>query len=180
MWESSSGPLHPMRLLAVGKSQSAFHLTTYIDAIQPLCHVFDGFLVHSRAEGAVPIPGGSPSGGTFGGAVRIRADDGVPVLMIDHRDGRKLRAVPPGTATRHALHQTLGLAGTSHAGSYIVTPSESQSLGCTLVAIANGSIVFESWLVLCGTPLPFKPRGTPRLMTLTRYRRTTRIRVFLR
>ena len=49
-------PLHPKRLLAMGESQSALYLTTYIDAIQPLYHVFDGFLVHSRAGGAVGFP----------------------------------------------------------------------------------------------------------------------------
>jgi hypothetical protein len=75
-------PLHPKRLLAVGESQSAIYLTTYIDAVQPLYHVFDGFLVHSRAGGTAPIPGSSPSGGLLGGSVRIRTDIGVPVLMM--------------------------------------------------------------------------------------------------
>ncbi len=33
---------------AVGESQSAFALTTYVDGVQPLTKAFDGFLVHSR------------------------------------------------------------------------------------------------------------------------------------
>ena len=100
-------PLHPKRLLAVGESQSALYLTTYIDAIQPLYHVFDGFLVHSRAGGAVGIPGASPSG-SFGGAVHIRTDIGVPVLMMitetDETFGGYYRARQPDTS----LHQALG------------------------------------------------------------------------
>ena len=49
------GGLRPRRVLAEGESQSAFRLTTYIDAIQPLTHVYDGFLVHSRGGGSAPL-----------------------------------------------------------------------------------------------------------------------------
>jgi hypothetical protein len=158
-------PLHPKRLLAVGESQSALYLTTYIDAIQPLYHVFDGFLVHSRAGGAVPIPGGSPSGGTFGGAVRIRADIGVPVLtMITETDesfGQYYLARQPDT---HFI-RLWDVAGASHADSYIVTPSELHSLGCTSVDQAPSHFIFEAALsavntwMRSGTP----PRSAPRM-----------------
>ncbi len=46
------GGLHPRRLIAVGESQSAGRMVTYIDAVHPLVDVFDGFLVHSRNAGA--------------------------------------------------------------------------------------------------------------------------------
>ena len=35
-------------LVAIGESQSAFFLTTYINAVQPRRSVYDGFFVHSR------------------------------------------------------------------------------------------------------------------------------------
>ena len=35
-------------MIADGESQSAGRMTTYVDAIQPLAGVFDGFLIHSR------------------------------------------------------------------------------------------------------------------------------------
>ena len=47
------GGLTPKKLLAAGESQSAGRMVTYIDAVQPLAHVYDGFLVHSRG-GRVP------------------------------------------------------------------------------------------------------------------------------
>jgi hypothetical protein len=167
-------PLHPERLLAVGESQSAIYLTTYIDAIQPLYHVFDGFLVHSRAGGAIPIPGGSPSGGMIGGAVRIRTDIGVPVLMMitetDESFGEYFRARQPDTR----FIRLWDVAGASHADSYIVAPSESASLGCSSVDQAPSHFVFEAALsaltewVRSGTPPPAAPRmdvqevdGTP-------------------
>src|ERR1019366_6502587 len=37
------GGLRPRAVLAEGESQSAARLTTYIDAIQPLAHEYDGF-----------------------------------------------------------------------------------------------------------------------------------------
>ena len=43
------------RLLAVGESQSAFALTTYVDGVQPLTNQFDGFLIHSRGGAAAPL-----------------------------------------------------------------------------------------------------------------------------
>jgi Alpha/beta hydrolase domain len=161
---SPLAPWHPKRLLAVGESQSALYLTTYIDAIQPLYHLFDGFLVHSRAGGAVGIPGGSPSGGTFGGGVRIRTDIGVPVLMMitetDEEFGQYYLARQPDTR----FIRLWDIAGASHADSYIVAPSELGSLGCTSLNDAPSHFVFEaalsavnSWMQ-SGHPPPSAPR----------------------
>ncbi len=167
-------PLHPRRLLAVGESQSALYLTTYIDAIQPLYRAFDGFLVHSRAGGAVGIPGSSPSGGTFGGAVRIRTDIGVPVLMMitetDESFGQYYRARQPDTR----FIRLWDVAGASHADSYISAPSALSSLGCSSIDEAPSHFIFEAavsalngWM-RTGRPPPPAPRmdvreveGTP-------------------
>jgi hypothetical protein len=43
------------RLIATGSSQSAYRLTTYIDVVDPVARVYDGFLLHSRAAGAAPL-----------------------------------------------------------------------------------------------------------------------------
>jgi hypothetical protein len=43
------GGLKPKRVLAIGESQSAFRLVTYLDAIQPMSTgVYNGYLVYSR------------------------------------------------------------------------------------------------------------------------------------
>ena len=49
------GGLTPNELIAAGESQSAGRLVTYIDAVQPLAHVYDGFLVHSRGAAGAPL-----------------------------------------------------------------------------------------------------------------------------
>jgi Alpha/beta hydrolase domain len=59
------GGLKPKHVIAIGESQSAGRLVTYIDAVHPLAHVYDGFLAHSRMAGAP-----------------IRDDVGVPVLVL--------------------------------------------------------------------------------------------------
>ncbi|MDO8863907.1 alpha/beta hydrolase domain-containing protein [Haliea sp. E1-2-M8] len=68
------------RLIAVGESQSAFRLVTYINAVHPLYNTFDGYLVHSRGDGSAALtqsplePIGTPE------SVLIRDDLNVPVF----------------------------------------------------------------------------------------------------
>lgn len=84
------GPLDELtveRVLAVGESQSAYLLTTYVNGVQPLTRAFDGFLVHSR--GGIAAPLGEPGRGVDlgaaragGVATRFREDLDVPVVVV--------------------------------------------------------------------------------------------------
>ena len=59
------GSLQPTRVIAIGESQSAVFLTTYVNAIDPLAKVYDGFLIHSRFGNAASLEDASmaaPSG----------------------------------------------------------------------------------------------------------------------
>lgn len=79
------GALSPELLLAVGESQSATFLTTYVNAVDPLANVYDGFLIHSRFAPAAPLDGGSmfaPSGSGTPQAVKFRPDLRVPLITI--------------------------------------------------------------------------------------------------
>ena len=80
------GPLKAKQVLATGESQSAIFMTTYIDAIDPLAKVFDGFYVHSRFGGA-PAPEqaamrGGPNGRPGPTGVKLRPDLRVPVMTV--------------------------------------------------------------------------------------------------
>jgi hypothetical protein len=46
------GGLTIRKVIATGRSQSAFRLVTYINAVHPLAHLYDGYLVHSRGANA--------------------------------------------------------------------------------------------------------------------------------
>jgi alpha/beta hydrolase family protein len=77
------GGLRPHTLIAAGESQSAGRLMTYIDAVQPITHVYQGFLVHSQFGTGAPLsqsPQGNDSAST---PTTIRSDIGVPVLEFE-------------------------------------------------------------------------------------------------
>ena len=114
------GGLHPQHLIAVGESQSAGRMVTYIDAVHPLVHVYDGFLVHSRGAGGaplsqapqpnVPVPSPSP----------IRTDVATPVLVFQTEtdvSNSNLNARQPDT-DRYRLWE---VPGTSHFDYYGLT-----------------------------------------------------------
>jgi hypothetical protein len=67
------------KIIAVGESQSAFRMVTYVNAVHPLASIYDGFMIHSRANGAAPISG-TGQGPT--GKVLIRTDGTDPVLQV--------------------------------------------------------------------------------------------------
>ena len=50
-----SGEFKPESVVAVGESQSAVFLTTYINSVDSHAKVYDGFLVHSRFGVAAPL-----------------------------------------------------------------------------------------------------------------------------
>ncbi len=77
--------LHAEHVVALGESQSAMFLTTYVNAVDPIAAVYDGFLVHSRFASAAPLDGGSVLDelqANVPQAVNFRDDLRVPLLTI--------------------------------------------------------------------------------------------------
>ncbi len=77
--------VEPEYLVAVGESQSAMFLTTYVNDVDPGAGVFDAFLVHSRFGSAAPLDGSTildVSGADSLEPVRFRAEPRVPVLTV--------------------------------------------------------------------------------------------------
>ena len=73
------GGLTPKNLLACGDSASAIRLTTYVNAIHPLAHVYNGFLIHGRASTEAPIDNGIIS---LAPNTQIRTDNTTPVIQL--------------------------------------------------------------------------------------------------
>ncbi len=76
------GGLVAQRLIASGESQSAFRLTTYVNAIHPVHNAYDGYLIHSRAEYAAPLAQEPQALISTPPNVFIRTDLNVPVLVF--------------------------------------------------------------------------------------------------
>ena len=77
------GGLRPHTLVAAGESQSAGRLMTYIDAVQPITHVYQGFLVHSQFGTGAPLSQAPQTNHSAPNPTTIRSDIGVPVLEFE-------------------------------------------------------------------------------------------------
>jgi hypothetical protein len=179
------GGLRPRRLLAVGESQSAGRMVTYIDAVHPVAGVYDGFLVHSRnvagaALSQTPLPATPAPSPTL-----IRDDLDVPVLTFNtETDTGSVLARQPDT-DRYRLWE---VAGTAHFDLYglqggatdtgrrasvaawfdsMVHPTNEPGVGFTCASPINSgpqTFVLRSALahldrwVRWGTPPPVAPR----------------------
>lgn len=75
------GGLKVKRVLAVGESQSAGRLVTYLDAVHLSAGVYDGFLVHSRGGGGAPLAQSPLPAVTVPNPTAIRDDLRVPVFV---------------------------------------------------------------------------------------------------
>jgi hypothetical protein len=125
------GGLEPERLLAVGESQSAFALTTYANGVQPLTEAFDGFLIHSRGGAAAPL--GKAGRGIdiartiAGPPTRVRADVGVPVLVLEtETDVLSFLNYHPARQPDSRSFRLWEVAGTAHADAYQLGPAAEQ------------------------------------------------------
>jgi hypothetical protein len=113
--------LRPEQVLAIGESQSAIRLTTYINAVHPSERVYDGFLVHSRAGGAAPLASEPQQETATGDAVRIRTDLEEPVFTVqtetDVGEGLGFLPARQDDTDRFRLWE---VAGTAHADLYLI------------------------------------------------------------
>ncbi len=129
------GGLRPSHVVAIGESQSAFYLTTYADAIQPLDHAYQGIFIHSRGGGAAPFGALVVSSATKGD-VRIRTDLNVPVFMLETQTDVIQLGYAAARQPNTSRIRTWEVAGTSHADAYEVGAAASL-LGCS-TAVNSG------------------------------------------
>jgi hypothetical protein len=135
------------RVLAVGESQSAFCLTTYVNGVQPLTGLADGFLVHSRRAAPAPLgrAGAALSAADAAGLgpVRIRDDLDVPVLVVQTEGDLYDRiAYLPGRHPDSERVRVWEVAGAAHADHYVI--GELESLLGLPVPVNRG----QQWAVL--------------------------------
>ncbi len=122
------GGLQPKRVIAIGESQSAFRLVTYIDAIQPLSPgVYDGYFVYSRAGDGADLSQSPQTTITTPTPTYIRTDVHVPVLLFETEAdlltlGYKAARQPPTNSIRE-----WEVAGTAHDDTYGLLYSRSDN-----------------------------------------------------
>ncbi|HVX17158.1 MAG TPA: alpha/beta hydrolase domain-containing protein [Acidimicrobiales bacterium] len=115
----------PEHLIAAGESQSAYAMVTYYDGVQPLTRAFDGFFVHSRGAGYLPIVGADQAADIASAIgrkpARFRDDLDAPVL--DLQSESDITGILNSYAARQpdsAKFRLWEVAGTAHADQHLL------------------------------------------------------------
>ncbi|MEX5636394.1 alpha/beta hydrolase domain-containing protein [Parafrankia sp. FMc2] len=118
----------PAIVIAAGESQSAAALVTYINGVQPLTRLFDGFFVHSRGAAGLPLVAADQAadlaGALQGRPTVLRTDLDAPILDAQTESDllgvlNSYRARQPDT-DRFRLWE---VAGTAHADAHLLGPN---------------------------------------------------------
>ena len=113
----------PARMLACGHSQSGSLLTTYVNAVDPVAAVYDGFLVHGRPGAAASLDTGFNPARLGGAAERIRGDLRVPVIVLQTETDVALLGSGRVAQPDGELLRNWELAGAAHADTYLLFAS---------------------------------------------------------
>src|ERR1700742_795395 len=151
--------LQAEHVVALGESQSALFLTTYINAVDPLAQGYDGFLVHSRFGTAAPLDGGSifeALESNSSQAVAFRPDLRVPLVTVitetDLFGGRRQGYYSARQPDNQRL-RVWEIAGTAHADNYTIQvapiDSGSAALADVVAAYAPTNMLMGQQLEHC-------------------------------
>ncbi|MFD7817000.1 alpha/beta hydrolase domain-containing protein [Streptomyces sp. NPDC059785] len=106
------GGLDAETVLADGESQSAGFMTTYVNAVQPVAKVYDGFMVHSNSAVGAPISGRLADTLLMPNPSRIRTDLAQPTFVVLTETDVPGAAIARQPDTDSVVHWEL--AGTAH------------------------------------------------------------------
>jgi len=153
------GGLEPARVLALGESQSAFRLVTYIDALgQQSRGIYDGYFVYSRGASGAPLSQSPQPAINAPTPTLIRTDLRVPVMTFETETdllvGQYASARQPPTR----FIREWEIAGTAHYDSYGLVESMADNGSGVADAKTFDTMVdpvssFEGGAITCPVPL---------------------------
>ena len=154
------GDLVLERLIAMGESQSAGRLVTYVNALGPLYDVFDGYLIHSRGGGSAPLSQSPQTVVPTPEVVNVRDDLGEPVLMFQTESDLILLKSLPSNQPDSSMFRLWEVSATAHADTYTLLvgisdlgddPSVAEVIETTQGAPVAG-------IIECDTPINSGPQ----------------------
>jgi len=119
------GGLVAERVIAVGESQSAGRLVTYVNAFAPRYEVFDGYVIHSRGGGSSSLSQSPQAEVLTPEIVRVRDDLDEPVLMFQTESDLILLNSLPSNQQDSSMFRLWEVAGTAHNDVYSLLTSNS-------------------------------------------------------
>ena len=151
------GTLKAKRVIAIGESQSASRMVNYVNAIHPVAHLYDGFLIHSRgsfgaALSEAPQPAIIPPGSTA-----IRADVDVPVFTVETETDLTLLGYFRARQDDARHFRLWEVAGTAHYDTYglgVGTTDVGTSPDIAAVVIMTDA---AGGMIHCNTPVNSGP-----------------------
>ncbi|CAA0087836.1 Uncharacterised protein [Halioglobus japonicus] len=145
------------RLIAYGESQSAGRLVTYVNAIHPLYNAYDGYMIHSRGDGASPLAQEPLVSIPTPESPLVRTDLNAPVMTFETETDvvflEYLKARQPDTD----MFRTWEVAGTAHGDYYTFVSGRDDTVGDPVFA----SVVEENSVlgfITCDNPMNNGPQ----------------------
>jgi hypothetical protein len=157
------GGLKPKHVIAAGESQSAFRMTTYIDAIEPLSKgVYDGYFVYSRGDDGAALTQAPEGDLKAPSPTLIRTDLTVPVMTFTTETDLVTLGYLAARQPDTRLFRNWEVAGTSHADSYTLVvgmgdrgkPAGDVQLFQTMLDPPSG--IYND-IIKCGSPFNTGP-----------------------
>ena len=111
------------RVIAIGESQSAGRLVTYVNALAPRFDVFDAYLIHSRGSGSPPLAQSPQAAVPTPDIVQVREDLTEPVLMFQTESDLLILGSLPDNQPDSRMFRLWEVAGTAHNDVYSLVTS---------------------------------------------------------
>lgn len=113
----------PRQVIAMGESQSAFRLTTYVNAVAPVTNVYDSYLIHSRSGSGTPLSQAPLADIPVPPVVLTRTDQQVPVLTFQTETDLIVFHSHLARQDDTGYLRLWEVAGTAHADAYVLSVS---------------------------------------------------------
>jgi hypothetical protein len=155
------GDLHVQRAVALGESQSADFMLTYVNAVAPIDKLFSGYFIHSRLHGSAglsPQTTGTSIDFSSRSPVQVRDDLGVPVMMVQTETDLFGLGSYPDLQPDSANFRLWEIAGAAHADRYVSDVGLFDSSDSTKGAAVKEDPHALPVLVKCDQPINSGPQ----------------------
>jgi len=146
------------RVIAIGESQSAGRLVSYVNAFAPRYQVFDGYLLHSRGGGSSPLSQSPQAEVPTPEIVRVRDDLEQPVLMFQTETDLLILGSLPSRQPDSSMFRLWEVAGTAHNDVYSLLTSNADLGNDPSVADVVEVTEPVPGIITCDTPINSGPQ----------------------
>ena len=147
------------QMIAVGESQSAGRLITYVNVFGPAYGLFEGYIIHSRGGGSAPLSQSPQESVRTPSVVNVRQDLEQPVLMFQTETDLFVLNSLPSNQPDSPMFRLWEVAGTAHADLYTLKTGHSDKGDdpsvARVVETVQGSPI--DGLIVCDRPVNAGP-----------------------